>query len=64
MGYVVGGLLAGLCADALGYSGAIALVAAVTASSGVWVAIDFPRPDRVRHRQSVAPVAEIGRRQI
>jgi MFS family permease len=42
MGYVAGGLLAGLTADALGYSGAIALVAALTALSGIWVALDFP----------------------
>jgi MFS family permease len=41
MGYVAGGLLAGLSADALGYSGAIAIVAALTAASGIWVALDF-----------------------
>ena len=43
MGYVVGGLLAGLAADAIGYSGAIAIVAALTAVSGLWVAIDLPQ---------------------
>jgi MFS family permease len=42
MGYVVGGLLAGLAADAIGYSGAIAIVAALTAASGIWVALDLP----------------------
>jgi MFS family permease len=42
MGYVAGGLLAGLSADALGYAGAIALVAALTAGSGIWVAVDLP----------------------
>jgi MFS family permease len=42
MGYVVGGLLSGLAADAIGYSGAIAIVAALTAASGIWVAIDLP----------------------
>ena len=42
MGYVAGGLLAGLAADAIGYSGAIAIVAALTAASGVWVAVDLP----------------------
>jgi MFS family permease len=41
MGYVVGGLLAGLAADALSYSGAIAIVAALTAASGLWVAIEL-----------------------
>ena len=42
MGYVAGGLLAGLAADAIGYGGAIAIVAALTAASGLWVAIDLP----------------------
>jgi MFS family permease len=42
MGYVAGGLLSGLAADALGYGGAIAIVAALTAASGIWVAIDLP----------------------
>jgi MFS family permease len=42
MGYVAGGLLAGIAADAIGYGGAIALVAALTAASGIWVAIDLP----------------------
>jgi MFS family permease len=41
MGYVAGGLLAGLAADALGYSGAIAIVAALTAASAIWVALDL-----------------------
>jgi MFS family permease len=44
MGYVAGGLLAGAVADALGYSGAIAVVAALTAASGLWVAFDLPTP--------------------
>jgi MFS family permease len=42
MGYVAGGLLAGLAADALGYSAAIAIVAGLTAASGLWVLIDMP----------------------
>jgi MFS family permease len=42
MGYALGALIAGIAADALGYSGAIALVAGVTAASGVWVLIDMP----------------------
>jgi MFS family permease len=41
MGYVAGGLVAGLAADAFGYGGAIAIVAALTAASGAWVAIDL-----------------------
>jgi MFS family permease len=46
MGYVAGGLLAGTVADALGFGGAIAIVAGLTAVSGLWVAIDLPRPAR------------------
>jgi MFS family permease len=46
MGYVVGGLLAGVAADALGYSGAIAIVAALTAGSGLWVAVDLREVQR------------------
>ena len=42
MGYVVGGLVAGLLADAIDFSGAIAVVAALTAASGIWVALDLP----------------------
>jgi MFS family permease len=47
MGYVFGGLIAGGVADALGYGGAIALVAGVTAASGLWVLRDMPT-DRSR----------------
>jgi len=41
-GYVAGGLIVGGAADALGFSGAIAIVAGLTAASGLWVAVDFP----------------------
>jgi MFS family permease len=41
-GYVAGGLIAGTVADALGFAGAIAVVAAVTAASGLWAALDLP----------------------
>ena len=44
MGYVFGALIAGGVADALGYGGAIALVAGLTAASGVWVLVDMPAP--------------------
>jgi MFS family permease len=40
-GYVVGGVVAGVAADALGFGGAIALVAALTAASGAWVALEL-----------------------
>ena len=51
MGYVVGGLLAGASADWLGYGGAIAIVAALTAVSGLWVAVDLRE---ARRRPTVA----------
>jgi MFS family permease len=41
-GYVFGGLVAGATADAVGYGGAIACVAALTAASGLWVLVDMP----------------------
>jgi len=46
MGYVAGGLLAGLLADAIDFSAAIALVAALTAASGLWLAVDLHVPRR------------------
>jgi MFS family permease len=42
MGYALGALIAGAAADALGYGGAIGLVAALTAASGLWVIADMP----------------------
>ena len=42
-GYVLGGPIAGITADAPGYGGAIAVLAALTAASGVWVMYDIPR---------------------
>ncbi|MDP8967082.1 MAG: MFS transporter [Actinomycetota bacterium] len=42
MGYVAGALVAGVVADALGFGGAIAIVAALTAMSGLWVLFDMP----------------------
>jgi MFS family permease len=51
MGYVAGGLIAGIAADAIDYSGAIALVAALTAASGLWVLLDMPRASGLRQRE-------------
>ncbi|MEX1140823.1 MAG: MFS transporter [Thermoleophilaceae bacterium] len=50
MGYVFGGVIAGLAADALGYGGAIAVVAAITAASGLWVLRDMPQRPRTTTR--------------
>jgi MFS family permease len=47
-GYVVGGLMSGLLADSLGYGGTIAVIAGLTAASGLWVAIDMPASSRLR----------------
>jgi MFS family permease len=44
MGYAVGAVIAGVTADALGYGGAIAIVAGLTAASGLWVLADMPAP--------------------
>jgi MFS family permease len=44
-GFVVGGVLAGVVAETLGFGAAIVLVAGVTAASGVWVLLTrWPRP--------------------
>jgi len=48
-GYALGALIAGATADALGYGGAVAIVAGLTAASGVWVLGDMPTEHR-RHR--------------
>jgi MFS family permease len=41
-GYALGAIVAGTVADALGYGGAIGVVAGLTAISGVWVLLDMP----------------------
>ena len=46
MGYVAGGLLAGIAADALSYDGAIMIVAGLTAASGIWVAVELHEAKR------------------
>ncbi len=50
MGYVAGGVIAGVVADALGFGGAIAIVAGLTAASGLWVALDMPGSASARPR--------------
>ena len=49
-GYVAGGVIAGVVADTLGYGGAIAVVAGLTAASGLWAAIDMPSAERPNSR--------------
>jgi MFS family permease len=51
MGYVAGALIAGLAADAIDYSGAIGVVAALTTASGVWVLLDMPGRGAVASEQ-------------
>src|SRR5207253_673868 len=46
MGYAAGGLIAGTVADALSFGGAIAVVAGLTAASGLWVAFDLRPGER------------------
>jgi MFS family permease len=48
MGFVVGGLLAGVLADQIDAAGAIAVVAALTGASGFWVLFDMPARARSR----------------
>jgi MFS family permease len=55
MGYVAGGLIAGAASDALGFGGAIAVVATLTAASGLWVAIDLPATGSEQRPRSDAP---------
>ena len=55
MGYVAGGLIAGIAADAIDYEGAIAIVAALTAASGLWVALDMPGGRGSHQLQQPAP---------
>jgi MFS family permease len=60
-GYVIGGLLAGTATDAMGYGVAIAIVAALTAASGLWVLADMPpRPSRFRINHDIGRVARTG----
>jgi MFS family permease len=56
MGYVAGGLLAGIAADAIGYGGAIALVAGITAASGAWVALDLRERERLGGKRPASSV--------
>jgi MFS family permease len=57
MGYALGAIIAGAVADALGYGGAIAIIAALTAASGLSVLIDMPatRPREVRESRGDDP---------
>jgi MFS family permease len=57
-GYVVGALVAGIAADAVGFSGAIGMVAALTAASGLWVVVDLP--GRVQTRAGTSGVVLAG----
>ena len=54
MGYAAGALIAGGAADALGYGGAIALVAGLTAGSGLWVLFDMPAPSPAQEAPGAA----------
>jgi MFS family permease len=59
MGYALGALIAGGVADAIGYGGAIALVAGLTAASGLWVLFDMPAG-----RMTQTPVRRGGRHAV
>jgi MFS family permease len=57
MGYAVGAVIAGGVADALGYGGAIGIVAALTAASGLWVLADMPAQARAGAKPASPRVA-------
>jgi hypothetical protein len=61
-GYVAGGLLAGAVADAIDFGAAIGVVAALTALSGVWVALDLPHGQGSSYRQPGAPPGAVPQR--
>ena len=54
MGYALGAIIAGTVADGLGYGGAIAVVAGLTAASGLWVLVDMPE-----RRRTVTPASPL-----
>jgi MFS family permease len=56
-GYVAGALVAGIVADAVGFGGAIAVVAGLTAASGLWVALDLPAARRPPRLAAAEPLA-------
>jgi alpha/beta superfamily hydrolase len=57
-GYAFGGLIAGAVADALGYGGAIAIVAGLTAASGLWVLVDMPAAVKPTAGQPARPLSD------
>jgi MFS family permease len=62
MGYVFGALIAGGVADALGFGGAIAVVAGLTAASGLWVLVDMPSDRRARRADDALARGALGER--
>jgi MFS family permease len=62
MGYVAGGLVAGVLADAIDFGAAIGVVAGLTALSGLFVAVDLPSAGP-RDRTTGYPSAVIGVRE-
>jgi MFS family permease len=63
-GFVVGGVVAGVVADGLGAGWAIALVAALTAGSGVWVALTRWTSRRHARRRTAADLLAQARDRI
>jgi MFS family permease len=60
LGYALGALIAGAGADALGYGGAIAIVAGLTGASGAWVLLDMPAAQVRELRQPSQAEPQIG----
>jgi MFS family permease len=62
LGYVAGGLLAGILADLLGFRTAIGFVALITAVSGLVARGYLPSSERFDHAASGTPTVESGPR--
>jgi MFS family permease len=60
-GYALGAIIAGTVADTLGYGGAIAIVAGLTAASGLWVLGDMPAQPHAGALHGAEPDEETGR---
>jgi MFS family permease len=63
-GFVVGAIIAGVVADGLGAGWAIAIVAALTAGSGIWVAVTRWSPHPRHPRRTAADLLADARRRI
>lgn len=62
LGYVAGGLLAGVASDLLGHRAAIAMVAVITALAGIIARVHLPGPSRIAAAEPSRAAAQVPRR--